>query len=259
MEQLDNHNLLIQIAIVLLASRVFAEAAQRLRAPPLIGELTAGIILGPSVLGWVEPNQVLVFLAEIGIILLLFEVGLGTDMERLVRAGPRASVVAVGGFILPFLLGSAAAYYGFGLPVMVSLFIGGTLTATSIGITIRVLSDLGRQNEYEGQIVLGAAVIDDLLGVFLLAVLYEFTTSGTVSLASTGNIILFVGAFFFLAPLAAKALSPLMQRYHDLSELPGMIPIVLVSMVLLFAALAQNIGAPHLLGGFAAGLAMGAL
>lgn len=256
MELPESHHLLVQIALVLLASRLCAELAQHLRAPPLIGEISAGILLGPSVLGLVSPNDVLAFLAEIGIILLLFEVGIGTDMQRLASAGPRATVVALAGFVLPFVVGSITAHYVFDLSLMVSLFIGGTLTATSIGITIRVLSDLGRQREYEGQIVLGAAVIDDLLGVFLLAVLFEFSVSGTVSLASTGHIILLVGAFFFLAPIVAKALSPLIQRYHDFSELPGMIPIVLVSMVLLFAALAQNVGAPHLLGGFVAGIAL---
>ncbi len=256
MEAPDTHMLLIQIAAVLLASRVFAEAAQKLGAPPLIGELAAGIILGPSLLGWVSPNEVLKFLAEIGIILLLFEVGLDTDMERLKQAGPRAVVVAIAGFVLPFSLGTVASYYLFDLSLMVSLFIGGTLTATSIGITIRVLSDLGRHKEYEGQIVLGAAVIDDLLGVFLLAVLYEFTTSGSISLLNTGNIVLYVALFFIVAPVLAKALSPLIQRYHDASRLPGIIPVVLVSMVLLFAALAQNLGAPHLLGGFVAGIAL---
>lgn len=248
--------LLLQIALVLLASRLCAEAAQRLRAPPMIGELCAGIILGPSLLGWVQPNEVIMFLAEIGIILLLFEVGMGTDMQRLAQAGPRAAVVAIAGFVLPFLLGSVTARYAFGLPLMVSLFIGGTLTATSIGITIRILRDLQRHRESEGQIVLGAAVIDDLLGVFLLAVLFEFTVSGSVSLASTGRIVLFVGGFFVIAPVLAKILSPLIQRYHDFSELPGMIPIVLVSMVLVFAALAQSLGAPHLLGGFVAGIAL---
>jgi len=252
----ETQTLLIQIAAVLLVSRLFAEAAQRLRAPPMIGELFAGILLGPSILGWVEPNEVLKFLAEIGIILLLFEVGMGTDMERLRKAGSEAAIVAVAGFVLPFLLGFGCSHYFFQLPLMMSLFIGGTLTATSIGITIRILSDLGRQGEYEGQIVLGAAVIDDLLGVFLLAVLFEFSVSGSVSLANTGHIALYVGGFFLLAPIVAKLLSPLIKRYHDFSDLPGMIPIVLVSMVLVFAALAQNVGAPHLLGGFVAGIAL---
>ena len=255
-ETIEIHVLLIQIAAILLAARICGEVALRLKVPPIIGELCAGIILGPSLFGWIAPNEVLKFLAEIGIILLLFEVGLETDLERLVKAGPQAVVVALAGFVLPFILGASCSYWVFELSLMVSLFIGGTLTATSIGITIRILSDLGRHREIEGQIVLGAAVIDDLLGVFLLAVLYEFAVSGSVTLANTGQIILYVGAYFILAPIVAKILSPFFKRYHDSSDLPGMIPIMLVSIVLVFASLAHSVGAPHLLGGFVAGIAL---
>ncbi|MBT8116627.1 MAG: cation:proton antiporter, partial [Gammaproteobacteria bacterium] len=250
------HSLLIEVAVVLLAARLFAEIAVRLRAPPIIGELCAGIIIGPSLLGWVTPSEPFRLLAEIGIILLLFEVGLETDLQRLARAGPKSVVVALTGFVLPFLLGGSACYYLFGLSPLVALFIGGTLTATSIGITIRILSDLGRHRSHEGQIVLGAAVIDDLLGVFLLAVLYEFAMSGSVSLANSGKIMIYVGGFFLLAPVFAKILSPVFKRYNDFTDLPGMIPVVLVSIVLIFAELAHIIGAPHLLGGFAAGIAL---
>ena len=255
-EAVEIHVLPIQIAAILLAARICGEIALRLKTQPIIGELCAGIILGPSLFGWITANEVLNFLAEIGIILLLFEVGLETDMERLVKAGPKAVIVALAGFVIPFVLGASCSYWLFELSPMVSLFIGGTLTATSIGITIRILSDLGRHRELEGQIVLGAAVIDDLLGVFLLAVLYEFTLSGSVTVANTGQIMLYVGGFFVLAPVAAKILSPLFKRYHDYSDLPGMIPIVLVSIVLVFASLAHSVGAPHLLGGFVAGIAL---
>ncbi len=255
-EATEIHVLLIQIAAILLAARLCGEIALRLKTPPIIGELCAGIILGPSLLGWIAPNDVLSFLAEIGIILLLFEVGLETDLQRLVGAGPKAVTVALVGFVMPFVLGAATSHWFFELSPIVSLFIGGTLTATSIGITIRILSDLGRHNELEGQIVLGAAVIDDLLGVFLLAVLYEFSVSGSVTLANTGQIIVYVGGFFVFAPIMAKLLSPVFKRYHDYSELPGLIPIVLVSIVLVFASVAHGVGAPHLLGGFVAGIAL---
>lgn len=253
---METDTLLIQIAVVLLAARLFAEIAVRFRAPPIIGELCAGIVIGPSLLGWVSPSEPFQLLAEIGIILLLFEVGLETDLQRLAKAGPKSVVVALTGFVLPFLLGSSVCYYLFELSLLVSLFIGGTLTATSIGITIRVLSDLGRHRAYEGQIILGAAVIDDLLGVFLLAVLYEFAMSGSVSLANSGKIIIYVGGFFLLAPVVAKILSPVFKRYNDFTKIPGVIPVVMVSIVLIFAELAHIIGAPHLLGGFAAGIAL---
>lgn len=253
---METHNLLIDIALVLLAARIFAEVANRYGIPTIIGEIFAGIVLGPSLLGWVEPSDPFKLLAEIGIILLLFEVGLETDLQRLISAGPKSAMVAVTGFIFPFVGGTTASYYLFDLSLVLSLFIGGTLTATSIGITIRILSDLGRQNAHEGHIVLGAAVIDDLLGVFLLAVLYEFAMHGSLSLFNSGMILVYVGTFFFAAPIIAKLLSPLFQRYHEFSDVPGMVPVVLVSLVLIFASLAHWIGAPHLLGGFVAGIAL---
>lgn len=253
---METHILLLQIALILFSARVFAEIATRFNIPSIIGELCAGIILGPTFLGLIEPSDAIKLLAEIGIILLLFEVGLETDLERLARAGPRAATVAVFSFVIPFLLGFGLSYYVFHLSILISMFVGGTLTATSIGVTVRILADLGRHRSNEGQIVLGAAVVDDVLGVFLLAVLYEFSVSGTVSLYNAGKIIFFVTLFFVLAPIAAKLLSSVIKRFHHASEIPGIIPITLVSLVLSFAALAHLMGAPELLGGFAAGIAL---
>ena len=253
---METHILLLQIAAILVAARVLAEVAAHFRIPPVIGELCAGILLGPSLLGLVEPNELIGLLAEIGIILLLFEVGLETDLSRLLHAGRDALILAIGGFALPFLLGLGICYYTFDLSLLVSLFVGGTLTATSIGVTVRILKDLGRQTSTEGQIVLGAAVVDDLLGVVLLAVLYEFSIAGTVSLANAGRVIIFVAVFFVTAPVLAKILSLGIYRFHAVSEAPGVIPITLVSLVLSFAALAHFVGAPELLGGFAAGIAL---
>ena len=253
---MDTHTFFLYLLIILLAARLMGEIAVRLRAPSVIGELAAGVVLGPSLLGWLEPNEVLKLLAEIGIILLLFEVGLETDVRRLVNSGQKSLVVAIGGFFVPFALGFSLGYWIFDFSLLVSLFIGGTLTATSIGITVRVLSDLKRQQNKEGQIVLGAAVLDDVLGVVLLALLYEFSIGGGVSAVNAGKVLIFVGAFFILAPLAAKLISLLIGRFDAISEIPGLIPTSIVSLVLFFAWLAHAVGAPELLGGFAAGLAL---
>ncbi|MBI1422121.1 MAG: cation:proton antiporter [Gammaproteobacteria bacterium] len=253
---MDTHTFFLSLLIILLTARLLAEIAIRLKAPSVIGELVAGVILGPSLFGWLEPNEVLRLLAEIGIILLLFEVGLETDVKRLVDAGRKSFIVALGGFAVPFVLGFCFGYWALGLSSLVSLFIGGTLTATSIGITVRVLSDLKRQQNKEGQIVLGAAVLDDVLGIILLAMLYEFSIGGGVSMANVSKVLVFVGAFFLLAPLAAKLISLLIHRFDSLSGIPGLIPTTMVSLVLFFAWLAHAVGAPELLGGFAAGLAL---
>ena len=253
---METHDFFLTLLIILLTARVFAELATRLQAPSVIGELFAGVILGPSLLGWIEPFEAIKLMAEIGIILLLFEVGLETDVKRLVRTGIKSLVVAMVGFVLPLVLGFSLGYWAFNQPLLVSLFIGGTLTATSIGITVRVLSDLKRQQAPEGQIVLGAAVLDDVMGVVLLALLYEFSIGGGVSILNTGKVLIFVGAFFVLAPVAAKLISLVIRRFDAVSEIPGLIPTSIVSLVLFFAWLAHALGAPELLGGFAAGLAL---
>ena len=253
---METHDFFLYLLIILLTARVFAELATRLQAPSVIGELFAGVVLGPSLLGWIEPVEAIKLMAEIGIILLLFEVGLETDVKRLVRTGMKSFVVAIAGFVLPLILGFALGYWVFGLSLLVSLFIGGTLTATSIGITVRVLSDLKRQQAPEGQIVLGAAVLDDVMGVVLLALLYEFSIGGGVSLINAGKVLVVVGAFFMLAPIAAKLISLIIRRFDAVSEIPGLLPTTIVSLVLFFAWLAHVLGAPELLGGFAAGLAL---
>lgn len=253
---MEAHTFFLYLLIILVTARLFAEITVRLGAPAVIGELSAGIVLGPSLLGWLEPGEVLKHLAEIGILLLLFEVGLETDVRKLLRTGKSSVVVALGGFFIPFLLGFLLAHQLFALPLLVSLFIGGALTATSIGITVRVLSDLKQRNSREGQIVLGAAVLDDVLGVVLLALLYEFSIAGGISLANTSKVLAFIILFFILAPIAAKAISLLIKHFDDISDIPGLIPTAMVSLVLLFAWLAHKMGAPELLGGFAAGLAL---
>jgi Kef-type K+ transport system membrane component KefB len=134
--------------------------------------------------------------------------------------------------------------------------IAGTMTATSIGITMRSLTDLGRAKSKEGQIVLGAAVLDDMLGVLLLAFLFEFTTSGNVSLAGALKILLFMGIFFVAAPTLAKSISYLIRRFESRSLVPGVVQTTIVSLVLFLAWFSHSVGIPELLGGFATGLAL---
>jgi len=250
------HQLIFQIMIILIAARVLAEIAVRLSVPPVIGEILAGVMLGPSLFGVLEYNQTIHLLGEIGIILLLFEVGLQTDGSRLLSSGGRSLITAIGGFVIPFGLGFAACQFIFDYSLLVSLFVGGALTATSIGVTVRVLEGLGQQKGKVGQVVLGAAVIDDVLGVILLALLFEVSMSNEIDVQSAIKVALFIGAFFLLAPVAARLMSVLIKDASDSSVLPGLIPTTVMSLVLFFAWTAHLIGAPELLGGFAAGLAL---
>ncbi len=250
------HDFFLILLLILVGARIFAEIFQRMGLPPVLGELTAGLFLSPTVLGWVSLNDTIKLLAEIGIILLLFDVGLETDLKRLKESGLSAVLVALGGFILPLFLGTFVSYFLFELSLITSLFIGGTITATSIGITIRVLKDLKKNRSSEGEIVLGAAVLDDIFGVILLAILYDFSQSGEVNLLDTGRVFLFITVFFVIAPLAAKIMALLIDKYDSQTTYPGLIPVSIISLVLFFAWLAHQMGAPEIIGGFAAGLAL---
>lgn len=254
---MELHEFFWLLAIILLSARILSEAAARLGIPSVIGELAAGLILGPSLLGWVNPTATLEILAEIGIILLLFEVGMNTDVYRLAKAGAKPFIVAGTGFALPFIFGAGVSWYGFGLPLIASLFIGGTLTATSIGITVRVLDDLRRRSSDEAQIVIGAAVLDDILGVIALAFLYQFAVVGEITPATIGRVSLYILAFVILAPIAAKVIARVIDRYDSSSTSPGLLVTMVTSLIMLFSYLAHLVGAPVILGGFAAGLAMG--
>jgi len=253
---MDISAFLLQLLAILLSARILGELAAMFQIPSVIGELVAGIIIGPSLLGWIEADEVIRLLAEIGVILLLFQVGLETDMGKLIRTGIKSSIVAIGGFVAPFVMGFVTCFYFFDLPLMVALFVGGTLTATSIGITVRTLADIHRQNSVEGQITLGAAVLDDILGVVLLALLYEFTVTGEVSWVNTTKVFIFIGIFFLVAPLLARLMSRVIQYLDKKIDNPGLIPSTIISLVLFFAWLSHAVGAPELLGGFAAGIAL---
>lgn len=246
----------LSLVLILLFARVFGEMAAKLNVPPVMGEMLAGILLGPSLLGWVEPTDVIQMLAEFGLILLLFEVGLDTDISRLAERWEKASVVALGGFVAPFVGGFGLSFWAFDQPLIVSLFVGGTLTATSIGVTVRVLRDLGRHRSEEAQVVLGAAVLDDILGVVLLALLFEFSVGGGINLTNASKVLAFIVIFMLLAPIVANLMAETIGRFDKKSRIAGLIPTAIVSLVLFFAWLAHAVGAPALIGGFAAGLAL---
>lgn len=252
---MELHQFFLFLAIILISARIFSEAVARFGVPSVIGELLAGLLIGPSLLGWVSPDTTMKLLAEIGIILLLFEVGMDTNLSRLARSGSKPYIVALTGFALPFSLGYAVSSFLFNLPAMTSLFIGGTLTATSIGITVRVLDDLGKRHSDEAQIVIGAAVLDDILGVLALALLYQFAVEQRVSFHAVSEVGLYILLFMVLAPLVAKLASTVIDHFDQRAATPGLLLTMALSLILLFSWLAHVVGAPEIMGGFAAGLA----
>ncbi len=253
---MEVHDFFLTLFLILISSRILGEIFARYGMPSVLGELFAGILLGSSFLGIVQPNEILRVLAEIGIILLLFEVGLETDFKRLKEAGTKSLVVALLGVILPLTLGFYIAYYIFEFSTVISLFIGGTLTATSIGITLRVLKDIHMEGTNIAQIVIGAAVIDDIIGIILLVFIYDYSISTTMNFEHTISVAGMVLGFLVLAPIMAKAISHTIHNYHAKHLVPGYIPTIIISLVLFFSYISHIVGAPAMLGSFAAGVAL---
>ncbi|KUK19214.1 MAG: Na/H+ antiporter [Thermodesulfobacterium commune] len=147
MENLEIHVLFLYIGIILFLARLTGDIFAKFGIPSVIGEILVGVLLGQSVLGLIPVNKVIQILAELGIIFLLFHIGFEADLKQLKKVGFWALEVALIGAVFPFLLGMSVSLFVFDLNLTQALFIGGTLTATSIGITIRVLEDLGKLNE----------------------------------------------------------------------------------------------------------------
>lgn len=246
----------LQLVLILLSARFLGELVAKWGVPSVIGELLAGVILGPSLLGLLSPNEFLKLLAEIGVIFLLFEVGLETDLSKLKETGSKPFIAALVGVAAPFAFGFFTSYSLFHMSLLVSLFVASTMTATSIGITLRVLHNLKLDKSRESQIVLGAAVIDDIIGVVLLALLYEFASGGGVDLLNGGKILFLIVLFMITAPFVAKFAVMIIEKFEKTSEIPGLLPTTIFSLILLFGWIAHYMGAPILLGGFAAGIAL---
>lgn len=253
---MEVHEFFLTLFLILVSARILGEVFVKFGIPSVLGELSAGILLGASVLELIAVNDVLKILAEVGIILLLFEVGLHTDLQRLKETGKQAVIVALFGAVAPFTLSFLLAYMLFGLSMEVSLFIGGTLTATSIGITLRVLKDLNQDQSRVAQVVIGAAVLDDIMGVILLVFIYDFAVHQEISLTNTLSVTGYIVAFLILAPILANIFSSFVRKFDKLSGVPGFIPTSIVSLIVLFAYLAHVAGAPEILGSFAAGIAL---
>lgn len=197
-------NFFLSLALILTAAKLFAVGAKRCNTPPVVGELLAGIVLGPSLFDWIQLTPLISHVAELGVILLLFEVGLDSNFEVLKQVRQSALRVASVGFILPLLLALPLNLFIFHLPVLEALFMAGALTATSIGITVRVLTDLKRRNSNEANIVIAAAIFDDILGVALLVLLLGLAGAATNSLSSVIETGFILFAFFLGLALSGQ-------------------------------------------------------
>ena len=248
--------LLLTLAAVLAATKLVGALARRIRQPAVLGELVAGILLGGSVLGVLDPAEpVLKTLAELGVLVLLFEVGLETDVRALWRVGGAALSVGVAGIVLPFAGGYAVAT-AFGASPITALVAAAAMTATSIGISARVLGDLGRLKTDEGQIVLGAAVFDDVMGLVILAVVGGVAAgAGITAVGVTTTALVAIGFVVGAVALGALVARPLMAAVARV-PVPGTVCVTALVFVFVTAAVAAKVGSAMIIGAFAAGLVL---
>ena len=251
------------LLIIIIVARLAAELAERIKIPAVLGEIIAGIIIGPSVLGLIDPiknldvaNMVLL-LGEIGVILLLFQVGLEMDLGEMAKVGKPALLVALIGVLVPFAAGFGVAS-AFGESGKISLFIGAALTATSVGITARVLGDLRALALRESRIVLGAAVADDVLGLIILTVVVKVVTEGSISASVVFETIgLAVGFLVITGLLAIYVIPKAFTRIDRVAKSSTTIVAISFALMLAFSLLANQAKLAFIIGAFMAGLAVG--
>ena len=246
---------LLAFACALLGAKLFGELAERLGQPAVLGELLAGVLLGPSLLGLVPLSAGILLVAEIGVILALFEVGLETELAKLLQVGGPALTVALAGMLLPFGAGYVLTR-ALGYDALTSIFVGAALTATSIGITARVLSELRSLDTREGRIILGAAVVDDVLGLVILAVVGQIAEKGSVEASTVARSTGLAVGFLALAIALGIPVSRYLIGFVGKTNARGVLVAVSVAFALLMAVAAHAAGSAEIVGGFAAGLVL---
>jgi Kef-type K+ transport system membrane component KefB len=254
MENLEPSRFFAILVVMLASAKVAGLLARRFGQPSVLGELLAGIVVGGSVLGLVDPHIPTIHLmSELGVIVLLLAIGMETDLARMMKVGPAALMVAIVGVVAPFGMGYAGCL-AMGLGNLESIMIGATLTATSVGITARVLSDLGRLGSEEGQVILGAAVIDDILGLIILAVVVGMVEGGDATPAVIG--LATFKAFGFLAAVLVVGglIVPPIIRLAGRVDMPGTPAVLAMILALGLAWMAEGAGSAPIIGAFAAGL-----
>ncbi len=281
---------LLSLVVIYLSSKIGAEIASRLDFPSVLGELVAGVVVGVSALHLVvfpdsglaamdsgivsvlrsiypltavaasnvfeSQSEIISVLAELGVIVLLFEIGLESDLRQLKEVGVQAVVVACVGVVVPFAAGTVGLMVFFHVAAIPAIFAGAALTATSIGITSKVLSELGRLQSKEGQIIVGAAVIDDVLGIVILAVVASLAKTGDIDVRNVIYLIVSATVFLFGAILLGRVVDRAFVTVVETLKTRGNIVIPAFIFAYFMAFLGNAIHLEAILGAFAAGLVL---
>ena len=278
---------LLSLVVIYFASQLGGELCSRINLPPVLGQLVGGVLIGisafrllvfpetnvaedsliinllqstaglpteaaPSV--FASQSEVISLLSELGVIILLFEIGLESDLKELIRVGPIAAVVAVVGVVAPFVTGTLGLIYIFGTPAVPAIFAGAALTATSIGITAKVLAELGQLSSKEGQIIIGAAVLDDILGIVVLAVVASLVKTGEIQISNIIYLVISAAVFLIGSIVIGRLISPLIVGLVNEMKTRGEVLLTGLVFAFILSYIATAIHLEGILGAFAAGL-----
>lgn len=283
-------SVLLSLVVIYFASKLGGELCSRINLPPVLGELVGGVAIGVSAFGllvfpesgagaqdslvmsflqsttdltpgaaesvFATQSEVISIFSELGVIILLFEIGLESDLKELIRVGPQAAVVAVVGVVVPFALGTAGLVYLFNVPAVPAIFAGAALTATSIGITAKVLAELGQLSSKEGQIIIGAAVLDDVLGIIVLAVVASLVKTGEIQIANIIYLTISAGVFLIGTILIGRFLGPYFVGLVNSMSTRGQVLLTALIFAFALSYIATVINLEGILGAFAAGLVL---
>jgi Kef-type K+ transport system membrane component KefB len=245
----------LAMLILFVSAKLMAEVAERLGQPGIVGEIVAGILIGPSVFGWLAPSEFLSAMADLGAMFLLFRVGLEVRSSELLRVGGTAMLVACSGVVVPFIMGVAIMRF-WSAGMNEAIFVGAAMVATSVGITAQVLAAKGLLHEVSSKVILAAAVIDDVLGLLVLAVVSSLTHGKFDLVELTLTTLLAAGFTVVVAKWGPHAMGRVMPAMHERLRTAEARFVIALSLLFGLAVLAMSTGVAAIVGAFLAGLAL---
>lgn len=254
---MEAYSVFKDLAIIIVFAKFFGILARKLKAPQVVGEIIAGLLIGPSVLGWVQQTDFLTGMAEVGVVLLMFSAGLETDLKELMKTGPVAFLIACAGVFVP-LVGGALLYMGFygaapwgSEKFYTAVFIGVIMTATSVSITVESLREMGRLKGKVGTTILSAAIIDDVIGIIVLTFVVGFKSPDS----NPGVVIISTLLFFAMALVVGYVLYRIFKGFDERYPHTRRIPIISLAMCFFFAYAAEHFfGIADITGAYVAGI-----
>ena len=259
---MDKLGILRDISIIIISAKMLGLTARRLKVPQVVGEIIAGLLLGPSLFGWVKPSDFLTGIAEIGVILLMFSAGLETSLPQLKKTGLKATLIACAGVFVPLIFGALLymCFYGFSSwgtdEFFRAIFIGTILTATSVSITVQALKELGKLSEEVGTTILSAAIIDDVIGILVLTIVISFKDPNNV----VGDVILRTIAFFILSVIVGIIIFKILKWVDARYPHTQRIPIIGLALALALSYVADRyFGIADITGAYVAGIILSSL